>query len=76
MKSLFGNGTVPSPDWRPEPNSRGTYGILASCLVTLVLCVWTAVHINIHPGGTQKQTQHKVLWLIFGVIAPEFVSWI
>ncbi|KAK1752185.1 hypothetical protein QBC47DRAFT_389961 [Echria macrotheca] len=35
--------------WQPEPGGRGTYSLLSSCLVTMILCVWTAVHLNI-PG--------------------------
>ena len=33
--------------WQPEPGNRGTYGLLSSCVITMVLCVWTAVHLNI-----------------------------
>ena len=38
------NSTV---SWHSEPNVRGTFSILVSCIVTLSLCVWTALHLNI-----------------------------
>lgn len=49
MDTIFGtgspaNGTSP---WRPEPTFRGTFGILSTCLLTLGLCVWSAIHLNI-----------------------------
>lgn len=33
--------------WQPEPGKRGTYGLLSSCILTMILCLWTAVHPNI-----------------------------
>ena len=38
------SGTV---SWQPEPHVRGTSQILASCLLTLSLCVWNALHLNV-----------------------------
>ena len=68
--------------WQPEPLGRGTYGLLSSCLITMVLCVWTAVHLNIpeHRGHNFKylpsfQAGRKILWLLVGLFAPEVVSW-
>jgi hypothetical protein len=33
--------------WVSSPGERGTYNILSDCILTLVLCVWTSVHLNI-----------------------------
>lgn len=48
----------------------------------MVLCVWTAVHLNIpeHRDHNFKyrpslQTGRKILWLLVGLFAPEVVSW-
>ena len=62
--------------WRSEPEGRGTIGILLPCLITLGLCVWTAVHLNVD----EKPRKHrllgfKLLWLLMGVFAPEIVLW-
>lgn len=37
------------PAWTSGPTRRGTLDILFSCVLTLVLCVWTTVHANIEP---------------------------
>ena len=44
MFTPFGNITA---SWRPEPKYRGTYSILSSYLITMALCVWSAVHLNL-----------------------------
>lgn len=46
-------------------------GILLSCLITLALCVWTAIHPNIVPRPTSARTfctQFRLL--LMGVLAP------
>ena len=73
--------------WQPPPNSRGSFEILSTCLITLGLCIWTAVHLNI-PERYQRakykksdprywvlpQTIRKVGWLVMGMRAPEMVG--
>lgn len=72
--------------WRPELTSRGTFSILSSCLITLGLCIWTAVHLNIpdhdstpkhsqwDPRSWVSQQQRRRLgWLVLGMLAPEMV---
>jgi hypothetical protein len=71
--------------WMPEPKTRGTWGILSSCIITLSLCVWTAVHLNVpehrkvrlEPWQFWKNPQlhRKVLWLLLGLLAPEIVAY-
>lgn len=68
--------------WQPEPLGRGTYGLLSSCILTMVLCVWTAVHLNLpeHRGHDHKylpsyQMGRKMWWLLLGLFAPEIVAW-
>jgi len=66
------NGTT----WRPEPTYRGTYSILSSCLITMTLCIWTAVHLNLpEHGKATRQTWRKLWWLTIGLFAPELVAW-
>ncbi|KAK3632039.1 hypothetical protein LTR22_020779 [Elasticomyces elasticus] len=67
------NGTSP---WQAEPTFRGTYGILSTCLLTMILCIWTAVHLNMENGrNAWLQTGRKAGWLIIGLFAPELVAW-
>ncbi|KAH7635339.1 hypothetical protein B0T09DRAFT_22138 [Sordaria sp. MPI-SDFR-AT-0083] len=82
-KTIFGeytpnNATI--PHWEPEPTRRGTFGILSACIITLGLCVWTAIHLNVprHDegplNGPLKVTIRKVGWIIMGLLSPELVS--
>src|SRR5437016_12740780 len=83
MFTPFGNktGNV-TASWRPEPRYRGTYSILSSCLFTMALCVWSAVHLNL-PGASERsapfwrsrQLRRKIGWAFLGLFAPEFVAW-
>lgn len=58
-----------------DPDGRGTPSLVISCLVTLVLCVWSAVHLNV-PRRDQTKGQAVFLilrWIIAGIYAPELV---
>lgn len=73
--------------WMPTPNGWGTTDLLWSCLSTIVLCVWTAVHLPVpfYRGkdcktseGWQKSLRNSIVRSRFvpaliGVIAPEFI---
>lgn len=63
--------------WKAEPYIRGTSSILTSCLITLTLCVWTAVHLNIPKYRKASQaTWRKVVWLFTAMLAPELVCFL
>jgi hypothetical protein len=66
-----------SATWYAEPRGRGTFTILSTCLTTMILCVWTAVHLNIpdHNGGIRQTFLRKPGWLFLALIAPEIVAW-
>jgi len=75
MFNIFGNSsTNDTVAWQPEPTTRGTFGVLSTCLITISLCIWTAVHLNVptHKGSV-GQTIRKVKWLVIGLLAPELV---
>ncbi|KAK4215436.1 hypothetical protein QBC37DRAFT_459012 [Rhypophila decipiens] len=66
--------------WVQEPDGRGSFSILKSCVITLVLCVYTALHLNIPPANSTKLllVWRKTKWIIIGLFAPEivvFVAW-
>jgi hypothetical protein len=69
--------------WYSVPNSRGTWQLLITCLITINLCVWTAIHLNI-PAKVDKAWPLKeriwsnyycrrVRWVLLGLLAPELV---
>lgn len=73
MYSPFGNTTQPAA-WHSEPSHRGTYGLLSTCIITLGLCVWTAVHLNIPAQGkSSRQILRKLKWLLIALLSPEVV---
>ncbi|RSM09198.1 hypothetical protein CEP52_004258 [Fusarium oligoseptatum] len=59
MDRIFGNGSAShrNATWEPEPTQRGTFSILSICLITLSLCVWTAVHLNIPSREERSQNE-------------------
>lgn len=78
------NSTLPdhSPPFVSEPKGRGTVRLVLSCVITLILCVWTAIHINIIPNPTfARVLKYKALYVFMGLFAPEillavaFVEW-
>lgn len=73
--SPFGNGSTLAPlNWQPMPKTRGTWTIISTCLITLSLCLCSALHLNIpqHNGKTSQQ-RRKLGWLLVGLLAPEMV---
>ncbi|KAF8424130.1 hypothetical protein EV426DRAFT_600672 [Tirmania nivea] len=67
---------IETTPWQPEPAMRGTFRLLISCLVTLSLCAWTALHLNIPQAdlSTLQWYLKKAKWLLMGIFAPELVA--
>ena len=73
------NNTIIS-GWVNDPDGRGTFTIVSSCVLTLSLCVYTAIHLNVrHYRTTELQSWIETTkWVVFGILAPElvvFVAW-
>jgi hypothetical protein len=66
---------VIAPAWVADPSGRGTWGILSSCVFTLVLCVYTAIHLNIPAKKDSKSTVwlRKIKWVVISIFGPEVV---
>ncbi|KAF5974322.1 hypothetical protein FBULB1_7829 [Fusarium bulbicola] len=60
--------------WVPEDSNRGTWSLITSCLFTIAICTWTAIHPRIHVSR-QLRHQHKFYQLVKAVLAPEMVVW-
>ena len=63
-----------APPWVPDPDNRGTWSLLYSCVFTLVLCVWTAIHLNVpsYHESQLGQWLRKLKWVLLAIIAPKF----
>ncbi|EHK19971.1 uncharacterized protein TRIVIDRAFT_192994 [Trichoderma virens Gv29-8] len=61
----------------PNPDGRGTLSLLFSCLLTLSLCVWSAIHLDLPPYGETdiEYTYRYLKWSVLGIFGPELVIW-
>ncbi|KAF2495098.1 hypothetical protein BU16DRAFT_509670, partial [Lophium mytilinum] len=74
MFAPFGSHPSNHSVWKPEPTHRGTYSVLSTCLVTMGLCVWTVVHLNLpEHGKLSSQRWRRLGWLLVGLLAPELL---
>lgn len=72
-QNLTALNTEIAPAWVQAPDGRGTWSLLYSCVFTLSLCVWTAIHLNLPKHG-ERETEHllrKSAWVILAIFAPE-----
>ena len=72
-QNLTALNTEIAPSWVQAPDGRGTWSLLYSCVFTLSLCVWTAVHLNLPKHG-ERDTQRffrKFGWVLLAIFAPE-----
>lgn len=61
--------------WVQDPNGRGTSSLILSCVLTLGMCVWSALHLNI-PTKRETKTQYwlrTARWVALGIFVPELV---
>lgn len=59
---------VYEPGWVAGPHNRGTLSIVFSCFITLFLCIWTTVHVNIEPENKVNHTLSNALGAVFPTI--------
>lgn len=64
-----------APAWVSEPDGRGTWTLIYSCLATLFLCVFTAIHLNVGPPDETKLSRwlHKCKWVGIAIVSPELM---
>lgn len=63
--------------WVSSSDRKGTGDILHSCTLTILLCIFTVLHLNIptHKDKAWKQYLRKVRWIFVALIAPEIVMY-
>ncbi|KAL7273154.1 hypothetical protein RUND412_004013, partial [Rhizina undulata] len=68
------NNSAIMPLWVPTPRGRGTINILITCLLTITICVWTALHLNIDPRHWfWRMLLNTSKYVASGIFWPEFV---
>ncbi|KAF1931066.1 uncharacterized protein M421DRAFT_90173 [Didymella exigua CBS 183.55] len=77
MWEPLGNAPVNNePYWKSASKERETFTIFSSCLITLTLCVYTSLHLNVPKQGVpywRCQFWKRAWWVVLGVAAPEYV---
>ena len=56
--------------WTPESTGRGTWDIISTSLITIIICTWTVLHPRIHVGRKLRRF-HKTCQFIKQILAPE-----
>ncbi|KAF5667926.1 hypothetical protein FDENT_11984 [Fusarium denticulatum] len=66
-----------APAWIDSPNIRGTLDILQSCILTLIACIYTALHLDV-PVKTAWHYifLYKLKWVAITLFAPEIALYI
>ncbi|RDL35312.1 uncharacterized protein BP5553_07243 [Venustampulla echinocandica] len=72
---IFGTSNYTSAQWVPEPNRRGTWDLVQSCVLTLGLCIYSAFHLNVFHRECKWWIRFLVQtkWLVVALLAPEFI---
>ena len=68
-------GSTIKQGWTPQPDGRGTLDIIWSCVLTMSLCSWSILCMNL---PAQKETRIQILWrklalTALGVLCPEII---
>ena len=55
------------------PLPRTLFGIIWSCVSTILICAWTAVHPNVPPSNRWKARWNRLRLMFWMIVAPELV---
>lgn len=68
------NSTAVLHGWVNQPHNRGTFDIISSCFLTIFLCTWTCLHLNVPASkeGSWRPILRKLRWMLLTLIGPEF----
>lgn len=63
---------IAAPAWVDSPDVRGTFDILQSCILTLVACIYTALHLDVPIKTAWHEVfLYKLKWTAITLFAPE-----
>ena len=59
--------------WVDQPNTRGTWDVIQTCVVTIFLCSWSSLCLNISADHNSRKTflKNKFIWMLFTILYPE-----
>ena len=74
IPATMANHTI---SWKPDPDYRGTFDIFSSCLGTLLICIWSAIHVDVVKGKSwYERVGEKMGWVLVGLLIPELTLFI
>jgi hypothetical protein len=67
---------VTTVGWVPEPQGRGTFGLVWSCFATIFICVWNALHLSLPERNqtVRDRVVRQATWVAMGLFAPEYLT--
>lgn len=70
---MLSNNT--SHEWVIDPDGRGPWDIVWSCLLTIFLCCWTSICINVQSpaDGPLDRFRDKLNLAVFTIIGPDII---
>ena len=61
------------PSWSPPDSRRSTLDLIETCTLTLILCSWTAIHLDIPTqNNTQNWTHQRLVCALGAILFPEY----
>ena len=57
--------------WVPEPIVRGTTSLVFSCISTIAICTWTALHLDVPTDPLKSLFRYKLIIWVLVLLAPE-----
>lgn len=69
------NSATSIQGWVSQPNFRGTFDIALSCAVTIFLCNWSSICVNVPPSHHGRLDIFMDKWHMFclSLLGPEFI---
>jgi hypothetical protein len=68
-------GTAMIHGWVSAPDNRGTIDVLWSCIITVFLCTWSVLSLNLSGShGTRPSLNNKLSWVAFAIFFPEILA--
>jgi hypothetical protein len=60
----------------PEPDYRGTFGLIWTCFATVLLCTWNVAHPNLpaEDDGFWSILCNRLGYFLLGLVAPEWIT--
>lgn len=60
--------------WTTEPDGRGTWTLLFTCVSTTLICTWSALHLNVRQDRGRETSffNAQMTYFLLALAAPEY----